>query len=474
MDPSEDTAVLSSSSGNTELILSVLHRKQYDSLSAIDDDDADLDSEVTSLSSLPLKRSDSSLSISFIDLSKLLIAPDFEFGSGFDQVSDLTRKKFNDMKNKTRETLRKLEKQPGIKPRRLTSSDVARLQEGLQRRLSRFDKRVHDSLQSSYTEKAFYALAVTLIAGAGFIIGKYPLYFPIFHTVVFCLLMPIRFYTYFKLGYQYYLADLCYYVNILLLLFLWAFPFSKSLFVSVFSLTLGTLSFAVITWRNSLVLHLIEKTTSSIIHVMPPITMFVLVHETPKDYIKVRYPAIAEIQNWNFVNGIIFTSIYYTVWQVSYHYFITVRRREQIAKGRVTSFTYLKKRQEKTPLGRFVNSLPYSWMQVTTFTLIQFGYQILTMLPCPIWFRYKYACGAFVLFIFVWSAYNGATYYVEVFGKRFEREVKQLQLEISELESRVARQEAEKSTPQFSPVTDANASNEQITELSLLKESSES
>ena len=53
-------------------------------------------------------------------------------------------------------------------------------------------------------------------------------------------------------------------------------------------------------------------------------------------------------------------------------------------------------------------------------------YQVLTMTPCPIWFKYKHACGAFVVFIFLWASYNGATYYIDVFGKRLEKEVDKL------------------------------------------------
>lgn len=432
--------------------------------------DADTESILDAAPSL--RRSSSTHSVSFVDMSRLLLVPEFDFGSGFLEVSDSTMKRINDMKNKTKETLRKFkdENSVGLAGRRFSSQDAARFLASLNRRLSRFDERVHKSLQSSTTEKAFYAAAVMLIAIGGFIIGKYPTYFPVFHTILFCALMPIRFYTYFKQSFQYYLADLCYYVNVLLILFLWVFPYSRSLFVSVFSLTLGTLCFAVITWRNSLVLHLIDKTTSSIIHFMPPITIFVLVHETPKDYIAKYYPAIAQVESWNFVNGIIVTSIYYTIWQVSYHYFITVRRKEQIAKGRVTSFTYLKKKNSKSALGRFVNGLPYTWMQVTAFTLIQFFYQILTMLPCPLWFRYKHLCGAFVMFIFSWSAYNGATYYIEVFGKRFEKEVATLKLEINELQQQISRHEAERSTPSFSPVLEPLPS-EPMEELRLLKDS---
>lgn len=451
-------------------------------LPALDDDDKPADDESDEInshasSSSRLHRSDSSLSLSYLDLSKLLLIPDFDFGSGFDQVSDSTKKRFNEMKYKTRRTFKKLtEDSKQARVRRFTSSDLAKFQDNLNAKLAHFDSRVHDSLESSSTEKGFYAAAVSLLAAAGFIIGKYPTYFPVFHTVLFCSLMPIRFYTYFKQSFQYYLADLCYYVNLLLMLYIWVFPQSKSLFISVFALTLGTLSFAVITWRNSLVLHLIEKTTSSFIHIMPPVTMFVLVHELPEEYRAIHYPAIAKIEKWNFFNGILFTSIYYTIWQVTYHYFITVKRRDKIAKGRVTSFTYLKKKNSKSVLGRFVNSLPYTWMQISAFTLIQFGYQILTMLPCPIWYQYKHACGAFVAFIFAWSAYNGATYYIEVFGKRFEKEVDSLKSEVMELQQKIARQDSERTTPHFSPVDGSQSmhSSDAIDELSLAEKKNES
>lgn len=468
-------AALAEASGAEPLSVDNLNRKNEleNGTSAIDEDEEEdeyYDDRSSTYSSGKLARSDSSLSVSFIDLSKLLVMPDFDFGNGFDQVSGSTKKKFKDMKDKTRQTFKKFTPDgKGVGGRKFTSQELAKYQESLHARLTKFDRRVHDSLQSSSTEKLFYAAAVALVAAAGFIIGKYPKYFPVFHTVLFCSLMPIRFYTYFKLSFQYYLADLCYYVNLLVVLFIWVFPQSESLFISCFSLTLGTLCFAVITWRNSLVLHSIEKTTSSFIHIMPPITMFVLVHELPESYIAERYPGIANIEKWDFVNGLVWTSIYYTIWQVCYHYFITVRKRSQIAKGKVTSFTYLKHKNSDSVLGRFVNSLPYTWMQIAAFTLIQFGYQMLSMLPCPIWFRYKHACGAFVAFIFVWSAYNGATYYIEVFGKRFEKEVNRLKTEINDLQQRVERQELLRLTPQFLPVNASSlSSTENIAEFSLL------
>jgi hypothetical protein len=379
----------------------------------------------------PIRRSDSSTSISFLDVSKLLLVNDFDFGWNINNVGDTTKKKFNDkfneMKSKTRQKLNKY----GGKKRK---DDLIKFTENFNQQLTKFDHKVHQHLQSSATEKAFYAMAISTIAMAGFLIGKYPTWFPLFHTVLFCLLMPIRFYTYFKLSYNYYLADLCYYVNLLVMLFIWVFPQSPTLFTAVFSLSLGTLSFAVITWRNSLVLHSIEKTTSSFIHIMPPISLFVIVHELPKDYLEKTYSGVAKVDHWKFGRGIMITSIFYTIWQVSYHYFITIRKKDKILRGKVTSFSHLKESKKDSVLGRFVNGLPYNWMQIMAFTLIQFGYQLLTMVFCPIWFKYKHICGLFVSFIFMWASYNGATYYIDIFGKRFEKEVEKLKNEVKELQ----------------------------------------
>lgn len=417
---------------NQETTITMNPSKNNSIASYTDDDDLpdDISLSSTSADYYTLRRTDSSSSVPFIDLSRLTFLPDFDFGRGL-ELGDSTKKRFNDMKLKTQKTFKKFKDDRRIID---TNADILKLQDTLNARLAKFDQRVHRNLQSSATEKLFYALAVFLIAAAGFVIGKYPQWFHVFYTGLFCVLMPIRFYTYFKMSFLYYLADLCYYVNLLLVAFIWWFPNSMTLFISVFSLAMGTLSFAVITWRNSLVLHLIEKTTSSFIHIMPPIALFVIVHEVPFEYRALRFPGAAAIDHWNFINGILWTSFYYTVWQVSYHYFITIRRREKIAKGKVTSFTYLKNKNSSTILGRFVNSLPYTWMQVTAFTLIQYFYQILTMAPVPIWFKYKHACGTFMAFIFVMASYNGATYYIDVFGKRFEKEVKKLKKEVEDLQ----------------------------------------
>jgi hypothetical protein len=108
---------------------------------------------------------------------------------------------------------------------------------------------------------------------------------------------------------------------------------------------------------------------------------------------------------------------------------ITVRRREKIAAGRPTSFTWLRRSYSKVWIGKFVISLP-EYLQEPAFMLIQYCYAVLTMLPCPIWFWYRYPSAAFLAAVFCWSIYNGATYYIDVFGKRFQVELEAMKREV--------------------------------------------
>jgi hypothetical protein len=119
---------------------------------------------------------------------------------------------------------------------------------------------------------------------------------------------------------------------------------------------------------------------------------------------------------------ILWSTIPYAIWQLSYHFLITVGQREKIAAGRPTSFTWLRRSYSKAWIGQFVTSFP-EYLHEPAFMLIQFMYALLTMMPCPIWLWYRHASSAFLMAVFCWSIYNGATYYIDVFGKRFQNEL---------------------------------------------------
>lgn len=79
-------------------------------------------------------------------------------------------------------------------------------------------------------------------------------------------------------------------------------------------------------------------------------------------------------------------------------------------------------------------SLP-DHLQELAFMVVQYIYALGTMIPCPIWFWYRWPSAAFLLAVFVWSIYNGATFYIDIFGKRFQNELEQLKKDVAKWQS---------------------------------------
>ena len=72
------------------------------------------------------------------------------------------------------------------------------------------------------------------------------------------------------------------------------------------------------------------------------------------------------------------------------------------------------------------------------------------MLPTPIWYGSRLWSAVFVSFVFGWSVWNGATYYIDIFGKRFQRELAELRAEVEKWQQsplRVAEGTADQNTP---------------------------
>ena len=175
---------------------------------------------------------------------------------------------------------------------------------------------------------------------------------------------------------------------------------------------------------------------------MPPVTIHCLVHLTSDTLQQKRFPAIYAIrtsdpsspEHYSIWTMMLWATVPYAVWQLCYHFFITIRRKEKIAAGRPTSFTWMRRSYAKNFLGRFVLSLPGS-LQEPAFMGIQYSYALLTMVPCPLWFWYRWASAAFLMTVFGWSVYNGATFYIDVFGKRFQNELEQLKKDVAKWQS---------------------------------------
>lgn len=143
--------------------------------------------------------------------------------------------------------------------------------------VDRLSERWADSKNVTTREKVSFIAGVLNIFISGYLVGAFPEYFHLWYTAQLCYFYPIRFYTYHKRGYHYFLVDLCYFVNLLLLLVIWVFPQSRRLFIAAFCLAFGNNAVAIAMWKNSLVFHSLDKVTRYAVYrtelTTPPLTL---------------------------------------------------------------------------------------------------------------------------------------------------------------------------------------------------------
>lgn len=128
-----------------------------------------------------------------------------------------------------------------------------------------------------------------------------------------------------------------------------------------------------------------------------------------------------------FLSGII-----YMVWQALYWKFVLVDRRKKIESGlRTTSFSFLLN-DKRGVIGRMLSSVKPQYRE-SSFMAGQLVYALITELPAVfVLYDSPVMSGVFIMFIFAVSVWNGGGFYIEVFGRKFERELEALRKELAE------------------------------------------
>ncbi|KAF8644645.1 hypothetical protein AX16_008357 [Volvariella volvacea WC 439] len=291
-------------------------------------------------------------------------------------------------------------------------------------------------------EKVSFFFGVMNLLFTTLMFGMAPQWIHIAYTLQGIYLLPLRAYQYKKRAWHYFMFDLCYYVTILNFVYFWFLPSNVPLFVACYCLSHGSLASAVITWRNSLVFHDMDKVTSLFVHIYAPLTFTVIRHFYPNA--EERFPALKELPHLNPLRALLLSGGIYVSWQLLYWKFVLVDRREKIESGqRTTSFSWLLN-DKRGVIGRFLSSIPPQYRELA-FMSGQLVYAILTELPA-VFLLYDSSIwsGIFLIVIFAVSVWNGGGFYIEVFGRKFERELEALRKELAES---AARSESGRTTP---------------------------
>ncbi|KAF8165122.1 hypothetical protein B0H34DRAFT_648687 [Crassisporium funariophilum] len=360
----------------------------------------------------------------------------------FDSHVDLLQRKLQKHSDRL-----KMKAEETFKMRELKIKDLSGdlLPENLEREIKNFKLKISTrmttlaaSWQSAKVvrtrEKVSFFFGVMNVLLSSLMLGIAPQWVHVAYTVQGLYLLPLRFYLYKKRAWHYFLFDLCYYVTILNFVFFWIFPSSPALFVACYCLSHGSLASAVITWRNSLVFHDQDKVTSLFIHIYAPFSFTVIRHFYPNA--EQRFPALTQVPELNPLRALLLSGGIYAIWQLLYWKFLLVDRRAKIESGqRTTSFSFLLN-DKRGAIGRMLVAVPAQYREAS-FMAGQLVYALFTEIPAVFLLYGSSVWSAiFLLVIFSVSVWNGGGYYIEVFGRKFERELEALRKELAEVAAR--------------------------------------
>ncbi|KAL0088109.1 hypothetical protein J3Q64DRAFT_1724103 [Phycomyces blakesleeanus] len=295
-------------------------------------------------------------------------------------------------------------------------------------RLNRDEKTIH------LRDKISFLVGVANTCLTPVLTSRVPEWIPLYYTLQSVYLITFRGIVYKSRQWHYFIFDLCYFVNLMTLLFLWVFSSSTGLFIAIYALTNGPVVWAIITWRNSLVFHSLDKVTSVFIHIFPALVTYTIrwmpelqLGSDATIYRNTRFPALESLSTISLEDFLIYSTSAYLVWQTLYFVFIMVKRREKVESGvRLTSYSWLL--DDSHGRKGFIQNASFIFgpkYKIYMFMLLQLVYNIITTLPTYYLYQHFWLHGSFLLTMFAASVWNGASYYIEVFSKRYNLETEQ-------------------------------------------------
>jgi len=286
-------------------------------------------------------------------------------------------------------------------------------------------------------DKLTFVLGVVNVCLTPYLLGGHPHLVAPYYAIKALLLIGFRFFSYKQLNWHYFLFDFCYFANLWLLFYLYLLPQNSLLFAICFGMANGPLIWAIPTWRNSMVFHSIDKITSVFIHVGPPIVTHAI-----RWHHKTHYPNHSVCPDedcdipWYYLT--ILPLIPYVIWQILYFIKVEIFSSH---KNRVTSAKWLLEGDSK---GFIYNmSIKPFGEKYKLFGLIlnQFIFTFLTLIPIKLFWDNQFYHLGFIIFMTLISVWNGATFYFDVFSKKYIESLQQQEKKLNELMKKLNSEE---------------------------------
>jgi hypothetical protein len=289
------------------------------------------------------------------------------------------------------------------------------------------DKFMNSAKTVKFLDKCSFIFGVTLSGMTCYILGKYPddLYY-LWHNVVVVFLVLCRMFIYIpERKRHYYLVDFCYFANLLIAVFHCKYPKDERLFVATFMHATGPLAVATGAFNNSLVFHSIDHLTSLAIHVIPMVSVWNLRWSTlPVETANEYYLNLPLDYSPPIIQVISDAVLSYLVWAVPYCGLLFSIKYERIKERKYDClFMYCAGLPVFQPLLDFGgrDRLPVIFMTG------HFVYYISSVLIAYVCFHSYYLHSLWMLATLYICFWNGASFYMDYFAKKYHISIEKLQ-----------------------------------------------
>jgi len=239
-------------------------------------------------------------------------------------------------------------------------------------------------------------------------------------------LLILRFFTFHKKKQHYFMLDFCYYMQA------WTFQvifwkYSKTeipLLRIYFALVNGPLLLSVIMWNNTLVFHDMNKLTSLLIHIGPPLFSYCLRWKSSLTEAFNAHPFTYE--------HYFLALFFYSLWQILYLFNTKIINRKKFEEDLylVTSARWLSG-VEPHPIWNFLIKKYPTLNPEVIIVVFQFIYTMLS-LSLIFWvYSSQYAHFLLIFINFLYATWTASVYYFDVFAERYS---KKLEREIQKFE----------------------------------------
>lgn len=315
-------------------------------------------------------------------------------------------------------------------------------------------KRIRDRIRETQDEpryvklfdKVAFTVGVLNMCVCQYFLLNRPDLFPYWYVQIVPLILGSRYFYFRSGGNQYFMIDFCYFAIFCSMLNLLVIQASPMFFRVCFICCTGPLTLAIPVWRNSLVFHDYDKIVSVYIHILPSMLYYTLRHNG--SYLDIFFGATTgglctrancePLQATDYVLAVLL----YMFWQFAYLFKTEFLDKKKLDSNPelMTSLRWLAQDTKNAAaraflklfraIGVFRKDEEYDSRTMKTkivFVCAQLIFTVVSFLPTPLMYNYSGFHLTWIIFIVTSAVFNGASFYIEVFSKRYNSHISKIE-----------------------------------------------